>query len=248
MSDSRPDKLEKNVQEGLGMILERVAGFFDIFDLSFFVSGVASAGALAACGRVLGLRSVELRHEWMLVGLVVAGCYVTGVMSFALGRAIRKIFFRRTSNGLWWLRRSLHENFLWSKPFVQPFLAQGAVPFPHEDAPLTHAQSRTLSLIYTRMWVEMRSRPSLQPSLKLVLRYWVMEATCDGLAFASILWLVALGLRTSHHLGQQPLALTIPGFLLGLAGFLAFLYEANRYKQYQVEEISVTLAAQEPKG
>ena len=45
----------KELGEALKLIFSKVAGFFDIFDLSFFVSGITSAAAMAAFLHLAGV-------------------------------------------------------------------------------------------------------------------------------------------------------------------------------------------------
>jgi hypothetical protein len=68
----------EDVRRGLGAILERIAGFFDIFDLSFFVSGATTLAALSFWTWKNGVPIPPNVPGWMQVMAFIIGCYVLG--------------------------------------------------------------------------------------------------------------------------------------------------------------------------
>src|SRR5258706_3852183 len=74
--------------EALKAIFAKVGDFFDIFDLSFFVSGAVCLAALVAWNAVGGFFEIGLADGYQLIA-VALGCYVLGLICFAGGRAPR---------------------------------------------------------------------------------------------------------------------------------------------------------------
>ena len=67
-----------------------LAAFFDIFDLSFFVSGAVSVGALWLGYKLRGGQLLSTVPDGYLLTGILLGCYVLGLLCFALGRALRQ--------------------------------------------------------------------------------------------------------------------------------------------------------------
>ena len=78
----------KDAAAALAAFLERLGRFFDIFDLSFIVSGATAVGAVAFLLDTLGLRMVPL-SGWVHVAAIIVACYVAGLLCFAAGRWLR---------------------------------------------------------------------------------------------------------------------------------------------------------------
>lgn len=104
--------------------------------------------------------------------------------------------------------------------------------------------------LYNRLWAEVRQSPHLTASYTLLNRYWFMAATYDGLATALIVWFIVVVVWFLGLWGINPklnafTSITLGGMLLLLA--TTCWREADRYRQYQVEELVATLAYQKSK-
>lgn len=230
-------------------ILEKLVDFFDILDLSFFVSG-----AMVLVGCLLLLKTVDgPQPNWdssMQFAAVVLACYLLGLMSFAAGRSIRRWFGRFMFLGSdsvadWLYPAVLHHDLLSRDPLTA--YAAHADLLKRRDPSLANS-------IYTRLWVELRQRDALKASYALLRRYWVLSATYDGMAVSLLYWCVVAVIVTingyfdgvSEHLGEWG----VSGVLI-----LLFLYlsrscfaEAKRLQRYQVVEIVATLAYLQERG
>lgn len=229
-------------------ILERLVDFFDIFDLSFFVSGaMVLAGSLYLLQFVSSTWTGFPVPEWgtgFTFGAVVLACYLLGMIAFATGRWLRGTWALRSlktqSTGkLVWAAVKRHQ-LLGAEVYS---VYRGQLPQGEE---VSEAEVANGGAFYTRLWAELRQSDVLKPSYILIRRYWVMSATYDGLAVALIFWMfLALITAVPTFDGAYDIRL---GFLclslLGLFFFLAYacFREANRYQRYQVEEIVATLA------
>ena len=75
--------------QALKIIFEKVGAFFDIFDLSFFVSGAAALGAIAFWLASIGVREPPQLEGWLKVAILILGSYASGLLCFAAGRLVR---------------------------------------------------------------------------------------------------------------------------------------------------------------
>lgn len=223
----------KELGESLSSVAERVSGFFDIFDLSFIVSGTASLSAFVVWWKV-SERSFPLPLEgWFRVFALLLGCYLSGLVCFAVGRWIR-VGNQRSLTGP-----------RFDDAFAKILRAHGLL---HKEPFVTYIQrgdSRGIWRLYVRLWAEVRQTPSLHSSLLLLNRYWVLAATYDGVATAALVWaLVILGWVLG--IGLDPSLNPKAGVPLLLALVLMALScwrEAGRYLEYQIEELVATIAA-----
>ena len=84
-----------DVATGLRSIFERVGEFFHIFDLSFFVSGAMTFGAIAFLYLQMGYPRYFPFPPWVGVVALIVACYVCGLITFAVGREVSGRSFRR---------------------------------------------------------------------------------------------------------------------------------------------------------
>jgi membrane protein DedA with SNARE-associated domain len=84
----------KELGEALKVIFEKIAGFFDIFDLSFFVSGALTLSAVLFSLYSAGV-ALPIFEGWKEVLGIVLGCYIGGLLSFAAGRWLRMSVVKR---------------------------------------------------------------------------------------------------------------------------------------------------------
>lgn len=217
--------------DALKTLLARIGEIFGVFDLSFFVAGAVCAGAVVFGGYISGATWLSrlAPEEWKAVqiGAAVLGCYVLGIVCFAAGRRRRRpSFYLR-------LPEQLRAFALDREYDLQALPPSGT------------ARAERCSLLYTRLWAEMRQDKALAPSLNLVTRYWVMAAMCDGLGVALglwvVLWLAWWGQFEPAPAHPAHAVMVLVGVALGAAMWLCFR-EANRYGDYQMHEVVATLA------
>lgn len=223
----------KEVGEGFKAILERIADFFDIFDLSFIVSGATSAAAIGFWGWRAQLNLPPVPSNWVSgVGLLI-GCYVFGLVCFAVGRWIRM--------GWRWLRAEQ----IFYREFVRILEGHGLTAEQPFERYLQRRDARGDWRLYVRLWAEMRDSPALASSFSLLRRYWVMAATYDGVAIALVVWALAFGACAYGLGGATPITkwIGLPVALALLVAAVACSREAGRYVNYQVEELVASIAA-----
>lgn len=237
---------------GLANLLGRIGAFFDIFDLSFFVSGAGSVGALWFCYRKLdGTLFTEVDNHYLVVALFLCS-YALGLVCFTLGRMLRQllqtaIHRQRTSTRF----RQAVEDAVRAHGLngvaLGPLSAKTLDDYLRPAHPgHGHGQRQGpdgAQKLYMLLWTRLRQSSHLQPSLQLLNRYWVMAATYDGMALAALLWAAVL------WLWWQGLLLPAAGTHLAGAGAgaclgLCWLYlrEAERYSRVQIGELVATMA------
>jgi hypothetical protein len=219
--------------ESLRLVFEKIGAFFDIFDLSFFVSGAVGLAALWMWITFAGL-NFDYLGGWLQVVAVLAGSYVTGLVCFASGRWLRHAIFRRKEDKATdkAVEDLLHAHGLMKDPGLSHYV----------DPQNTH---RGVGRLYVRMWAEMRKTKELANSLTFINRYWVMAATYDGLGFALILWIsvVAMSLFEMGPLKDLGCTAGIAALVVLLFAMLATFREAERVWTYQIEELVAAIAA-----
>jgi hypothetical protein len=213
-------------------MLTRIGSFFDLFDLSFFVSGsVALAGVWL--WMYLSGKQWPFRPEgWLRVLAIILACYVLGLICFALGRCVRVP-----------LTQTRHFQ-KFESYFFTVLKAHGLAEEEPFKSYIARSELHGGRRLYTRLWVEIRQKESLAPSLLVLNRYWVMAATYDGMVTAVFMWLV-LFIFWWRGIGIAPALswrVAIPAIV-----FLVFLgymcsREAGRLVRAQVEELVATIA------
>lgn len=244
------------VAKAVKPLFDKFIDFFDIFDLSFFVSGatfvaaIAWAGLTPALAQLIGLESIDDEGIWfannavpsVAVAMLVLASYVSGMTCFALGRFVRKWMFRGKDRLTGAHRK--RPNTLFDELVRHGILERRGASFRvsrhgrripwlarYVDVDPNELQDTAL---YVRMWAEVRQRERLSPSFSLLRRYWVSAATLDGLFVAFGTWAVLLALDAHSAKEWFPPLAT-------LLGAVFCLREAQRYGVFQREELIATL-------
>lgn len=227
----------KELGEALKLLVEKLGILFDVFDLSFVVSGITTFAFLLAMGQLMGFDIAVFFNFKLWWVLVILGVYVSGVVSFSSGR---------------WLRQTLshlirgHDRLSdFDTKFGEILIAHG---LNKEDGFREYTEKAEFKggwRLYIRMWAELRHNDSAAPSLQLVNRYWVMSATYDGMSISLILWSGFFVFASSGAAATQ-----LWSFWVGGAGAAIMLLlsvscmrEASRYVDYQVEDVVASIAA-----
>ena len=238
------------VAKAVKPLFDKFIDFFDIFDLSFFVSGATFVAAIAWAQLTPNLElllgfpdsaSVEGAFAGMPgigVMVLVLASYISGMTCFAVGRFVRKWVYRASDN-----KRRL--TVLYAELAQHGMITKAA----DDDGWVVTEHGRRLrwlpryfarggkgqeTALYVRMWAEVRQREIFAPSFSLLRRYWVSSATLDGLFVALSTWAALLALVQQHVHGWIPSIATFGGALFCLR-------EARRYSEYQREELVATL-------
>ena len=237
-------------------ILQRIADFFDLFDLSFFVSGGISLMAVIYLARGSGLEMPgEPGVAWALACLVMA--YFLGLICFAVGRTLRRLLGRIRD----FARGTRGQNF---DDLLYEMLTDHGLA--DDDIVGTYVKDKKARpRLYSRMWAEIRERPDLKESFDFINHSWILAATYDGVAAAALVWSGALVLgvdlaATDPALAAEPGVLpnllettTNPAYLLGeplvtpvALALLVFAviasWEARLHREHQVEALVATMA------
>lgn len=242
----------RELAEILSTLFRKISDFFDILDLSFFVSGLFGLAPLAYWlvrgnnGTNVARFQQEMGPFLFGIGLIV-GTYVAGLICFAGGRAARRLLrglgqklgLGHSGGFSEYVERALKSHGLHDDPEIADYVTRRA----------EHPNSMTY--LYVRMWAKLRETPALTSSFVLVKRYWIMSAIYDGLGCALLLWLGA-GLTWKLR-GDPNLPLNdwswielIPVFL-GLVAVVGTCFqESARLSHSQVDEMVATLALLDP--
>lgn len=241
------DKLEDIVKT----LFDNFGYFFGIDLLSFSIAGATCLGALVfAWVQLVGEKIYDgLMQGWGIV-LILVTCYVLGMICFAAGRWIRVTLFER---GQRWLRKITHypKSSSRSNKFFLAVLRDHSLSqhelFQQYLLKDGSADCDPHGRLYTRLWTEVRQSQQLSASYTLLNRYWFMTGTYDGLATALMVW-VAIVVVWMLGVGNPTHKLALfPGIILcGILMLLAITCwrEADRYRQYQIEELVSTIAYQ----
>ena len=220
------------IADALRSVATRLGNFFDLFDLSFFVSGSAALAGLSFGVSLFG-KQLPFRYEgWLRVLTIILACYVMGLFCFALGRSIR---LPKT-------RSKQYQKF--ELFFLTVLKAHG---LSDEEPFKSHLERTTIHgcrRLYIRLWAEIRQRENLTPSLLVLNRYWVMAATYDGMVTALLVWAAVFSLWWAGVgiTPALPRSIAIPLIITLL--FLSYICsrEAARFVRNQVEELVATIA------
>lgn len=231
--------------EGLLQIIKdlgaKLTSFFDVFDLSFFISGGACLTALIYLNFLMPMPHPVPDSAIVGVLLTVFATYVLGLVCFAAGRGLRRWLVARWDNLVWRIQGRSGPD-----PRVGPLKElmgqHDLARLPGFERYAELPPSTLLRTLYPRLWAELRQTERLKESFKLINSYWVRAAIYDGLLPALGLWATCFYVARRH--GQPHLGDGGAFFWIEAALVLAVLFcakEAARADRYQVEELVATL-------
>jgi hypothetical protein len=229
---------KKEVAEGLKVILQRIADFFDIFDLSFIISGSVTLAALGFWSWRANLPGPPLPEGWLHVLATIIASYVLGLLCFTLGRWLRVRWrWQRLDGGP-------HDRLL------AILAGHGLDVLPPFSDYIRRLAAHGEARLYVRLWAEVRDCPDLTGTFSLLRRYWVMAATCDGMVVALLVWILVLTacIFGWGHANRIDMAPGIVAIVVLLVSALACRHEGSRYVEFQMEELVAAVAARRAKG
>ncbi len=230
----------QEIAEAFKAIFAKIGDFFDIFDLSFFISGAAVLGSLVWAAGLAHVARPPLLSGGLGLLIIVVACYLIGLIFFAMGRYLRKG------------RKGKKSEKEFNRLFTNVLAAHGLENTePYKSYLLRNDDDlRAKWRLYIRLWAEVRQTPELAPSFALLRRYWVLAAAYDGLGCALLSWLLILILWACNLFATPApaLPLTIITALLLLLASAACFREADRHTTYQVEDAVASIAVQMTKA
>lgn len=221
-------------------LFEKLSDFFDIFDLSFFVSGFSTALVIYVWGTHRDiLPDITLKEVSILY--VVLICYIFGIINFAFGRLLRMFvsMFGKIGNKFKVLNLVRYNK---SDELIKRIIsAHGLDDQPIIVEYLNRQQTyRGVWRFYVRLWARIRREEDLSNSFKLLKRYWVMAATYDGLSTTCFITCILSLDATYGYFGDPIFNNTRYGIVLAII-FFSLIWickiEAKRYTDYQMEEL-----------
>lgn len=211
-----------DVASGVRSVFDRVAEFFHIFDLSFFVAGASSVGALSFLYLMMQKPRVFPFPPWVGVMALIIACYICGLIAFAVGRAM---------SGRWFRRRTLYQT------LPRALDAHGL----DEQNIAVYRNSKPPGLwwLYLRMWSEVAHDNTAPLVVRHLMRYWAMAAIYDAVAFSFLLWGFVFLAAQSTHVVPSPLSAQL-GLSCAAASMAAAVFAFQRgavYYEYQIEDV-----------
>lgn len=231
----------EEIGKALKSIFDKLSDFFDIFDLSFFVSGFFTTLVISLWAYYNGIElSLPQKTPFIIVGILI--CYLNGLLSFAVGRWIRSMI----NTAYKWIFKRKDKQMNFDSRFEVILKAHGLENSIDYKDYLARTDTRGIYRLYVRFWADLRGDEQYAKSLSFLKRYWVMSATYDGLSI-SILISITLLTETWYRLLDSLIPISNVTFSLLLALliilFFACIREAGRFIEYQMEELAATIAA-----
>jgi len=242
--------------EVIKALLEKIANFFDLFDISYLVSGIATLGVVYLLPNHKNISYTlpqGLSSLWWFIT-----CYSLGLVSTSLGRRLnQKLSILRKKDHL---SKYLHfEKILINSKLDTnvSILAQLTLVSTNQSSSFKYTEE-SLKNVYRLMWASLRERKDVPESLSLMRRYWLNSSTMDGLSIAA-LTLFIVGLYNVFFQTLLPNSFSQIIFMLlhhlsfyfsvlAVIMFSVFSSEANRYRRYQIEELVGTYIYVKNKG
>ncbi len=223
--------------EGIKGVFDKLTEFLNIFDLSFFISGFTCFGALLFWFVYVEGRDLPDIQGASRIIAVVLTCYVLGLICFALGRQFQKRY------------SSMRQYRNFDDIFIKAIEAHGLRQIEPYKAYLDRhrANNRTTWKLYGKLWAGLRNEEGRKACYALLSRYWMMAATFDGLAVAAFIWAIVLNRYIYVTIGMKAKCI-IYFMLLVITAYIVIkgcFREADRYQEYQMEEIISVYADKE---
>lgn len=218
--------MKEDLAQTLARVVERLFGVLEIFDLSFFVSGSFSAGAILMYQQIAGTTAILGEPGWSaeFLGRFVLASYGFGLLCHGLGQRLRRLSIARERPTAERLAACLKEEPA-SRVYYRDFF--------DDQGPKRSAMDQ----LYSRLWAVVRDRGELKVSYDLLNKYWMLAASFDGLSMACLVWLLPILHAWDPTRPIPTFALTIGTVLLGWV----CLAQARTYREYQMHELVATV-------
>lgn len=209
-------------------VANRILNFFDIFDLSFFISGV-TVTSLVGVLLYYQDKFPSITLSFPIICYIIVICYINGLLAFAIGKLLHASLIKIINKEM--ALEDILKNSIEHHKIKEEF--------PIKD----YFFNNDLVHLYPRLWAIVRDNPQHKNSFALLHRYWVMTAIYDGLMAAITLFLLPYIyiISTSSLVPQMKI---VTGILGGFT-LLFFVYvcyrESTRYTVYQIKELVATI-------
>lgn len=225
---SKDDNLGTEITSGARAVFERVGEFFHLFDLSFIVSGVASFSAIVLILVRSGAQYSTKLPTWSESLALIIASYVSGLLSFAIGRSLNDLAFRRKR-----LSKTV-------KALLKDH-GDGLAGLQMHDV---QADSK-LWRLYARLWQQVANQSPKPAVVGHLSRYWAMAATYDGLAVSCLVWAATtafLGAAADRGLLLPRIHWAFPTACLVVLALFS-LHRGAKYFEYQIEDLFASFVA-----
>lgn len=201
------------ITESFKPIIEKLTDFFHIFDLSYIISGVGTSTSIYIWMYYHNyLPQIALSAlQFALVAVLVS--YILGLVSFGIGRLIRKTLFIL-------------------------FKCKNQYEKVKENLGITIDNKTEFDKQYWIKWSKLREDSSKSASYNHINRYWVMTATYDGLIFSFLISIILVA--TSFPLFKE-LYIFILSVIFLLVSLFSMIYQGDKNELYQKLEIFISV-------
>lgn len=206
-------------------IIDRVSEAFSFFDFSYFISGSASMTVLLTFMWYNGYWPSALFISWIQIPLLLISVYISGIISLALGKRLRKWLMACK-----WLREKLG-----IKSFDEIFdNTHNAV----NETSITDDKNKISdnNLEYTRMWGELRADNSASKTVEFLNKFWVTQALCEGLITSCLLAMVSAIYTCVNGTRIQVLTLIFV-LVFSFLSLIILIYNARKNAENQIIEV-----------
>lgn len=202
-------------------IIDKISEAFSFFDFSFLISGAASFGV---CCYGLNRIGMKVESDSMTLNVIVAifAIYISGLISFAIGRRVRK----KTVD---------HKGEKFKELIIK------YTQYASGQQENNKKRVEELEMMYTQMWTFLRDNPESKDSLAFLNRMWVMQAVFEGLLASSllaILWGTAILYICKDY--ENILYDAWCMIVMGIISAIACHIEGTRYAEYQIKDVTAT--------
>jgi len=202
--------------------MEKLLSFFDVFDLSFLITGAGAVFAALFLFDGMGWPlPVDLSPPARFAGAALAS-YVIGMICMGLGRGARRRLVGPWMERVPVLSRVLQTTFPsepMGKAIRRAMLSHGLDKTPQFKPYFEHSMdgedggsgsSQRFSHLYSRLWAQVRQERNLTESLKHLDGHWRRAAIYDGMIAVVFMWfacfsaVLSVGLeRATEHTPAQ---------------------------------------------
>lgn len=209
--------------EFLNKIGEKICEAFSIFDLTYFISGLATCLILLIYiqdhQELEKYLILKQQVHWILWVVVI---YIAGLISFSLGRILRQYILLQKF-AFYTLFDSFYTDESFEKARKYYFLRR-----------LFHLQHKKyarkkMDQSYAVLWTTIRNEEKYKPTYDYICKYWITSAIYEGLLFSCVLTMILF-----YHK---------PAFFWGaIVCAIACILEARRNTQIMIKDVIVCAA------
>lgn len=211
-------------------IIDRVSEAFSFFDFSYFISGSATMTVILTFMWYNGYWPSALFVSWIQIPLLLISVYISGIISLASGKRIRKILITCKCLKIIFNIKDFNEIFIntYNAVEVANLLDDKNKLFDNE-------------LEYTRMWGALRADESSSKTVEFLNKFWVTQALCEGLITSCLLAIVSACITYNNgNRIQYSTAIVISA--LSFLSLIALMYNARKNAENQIIEVILAYA------